>query len=184
MKKLGNPGIFTLLGFGYSVAVFGVQQILPYPQLVGAAVYALLVGAIAEFIGGMWCFARGDTYFGSIASTFGAWLVGYFFLITQGIKLKMFTPISSALFCLVLIPPVVMLTIPAIKIRLKSLTAAFVFLIGLLLFTALSDLPVNGVKTFQKIGGACSLIAAVLLWYLAWTSIQDMISEMIKPQQS
>ncbi len=179
MKNIGNPGIFTLLGFGYSVAVFGVQQLLPpNPAFIGAAVYALLVGAIAEFIGGMWCYVRGETYIASITATFGAWLIGYFFLLTQGAKLKYFHPYSSAIFCLVLIPPVIMLTIPAIKFRVTALAWASIFLIGLLLFAGLASLPVANARLFQKIGGAFSIAAALVLWRLAWQSVKQMMDEM------
>ena len=178
--KLGNPGIFTLLGFGYSVAVLGVQQILPYPELMGAAIYAIIVGAIAEFIGGMWCFARGETYIGSIVATFGAWLIGYFLLVTQGIALKVFHPMSGALFCFVLIPPVIMLTAPAVKLRLKELTLAFIFLIGLLLFLGLANLPISGATVFQKIGGIFAILSAIVLWDLAWKAIKQLMDEMTK----
>ncbi len=176
--KLGNPGIFTLLGFGYSVGVLGVQQILPYPELLGAAIYAVIVGAIAEFIGGMWCFARGETYLGSVVATFGAWLIGYFLLVTHGVTLKVFHPVSGALFCFLLLPPVVMLTVPAIKIRLKELTWAFIFLIGLLLFLGLANLPIPGAFLFQKIGGVFALLSAIVLWHLAWKAIHQLTDEM------
>jgi succinate-acetate transporter protein len=180
--KLGNPGIFTLLGFGYSVAVLGVQQLLPYPELMGAAIYAIIVGVIAEFIGGMWCFARGETYIGSIASTFGAWLIGYFLMLTQGVTLKVFHPASGALFCFALIPPVVMLTVPAIKMRLRELMLAFVFLIGLLVFLGLANLPIAGGRTFQKIGGVFAILSAIVLWDLAWKAIKQMMDEMTRGQ--
>ena len=178
--KLGNPGIFTLLGFGFSVAVLGIQQLLPYPELLGAAIYAVMVGAIAEFIGGMWCFARNETYIGSVVATFGAWLLGYFLLVTQGIPLKVFHPLSSALFCFVLIPPVIMLTMPAIKLRITALKWAFIFLTGLLLFLGLANLPIAGAVVFQKVGGVFALLSAVILWKMAWKAIQDMTHEMMQ----
>ena len=172
---LGNPAIFTLLGFGFSVGVLGVQQLLSHPELIGAAVYAIVVGAIAEFVGGMWCFARGETYLGSIVATFGAWLIGYFMLVTQGTSLKLFYPLSGALFCLLLIPPVIMLTVPAIKMRLVGLVWAFIFLIALLLFLGLANLPLAGIRTFQKIAGVCGIASAIILWSLAWKSIRQMV---------
>jgi len=174
---LGNPAIFTLLGFGFSVGVLGVQQLLSYPELIGAAVYAIVVGAIAEFVGGMWCFARGETYMGSIVATFGAWLIGYFLLVTQGASLKLFHPLSGALFCLVLIPPVIMLTLPAIKMRLAGLVWAFIFLIALLLFLGLANLPLAGARTFQKIAGVCGIVSAIILWSLAWKAIRQMAEQ-------
>ena len=49
-------------------------------------------------------FRNTGTYIGSVVATFGAWLLGYFLLVTQGIPLKVFHPLSSALFCFVADP--------------------------------------------------------------------------------
>ena len=89
---------------------------------------------------------------------------------------------SGALFCFVLIPPVIMLTAPAVKLRLKELTLAFIFLIGLLLFLGLANLPIWGAIIFQKIGGIFAILSAIVLWDLAWKAIKQMMDEMTKTQ--
>ena len=48
--KDGNPTIFVIMGFGFSLATLGVQQILLMPDLTGATIYGLIVGSLAEFI--------------------------------------------------------------------------------------------------------------------------------------
>lgn len=53
-KKISDPSVFLLLGFGFGLVVLGVQQLMPTnPNLIGAATYATLVAAIAEFGGGL-----------------------------------------------------------------------------------------------------------------------------------
>lgn len=183
--RISNPAVFTLLGFGFGVAVLGVQQLLPSNSaLVGAAVYATLVAAIAEFIGGCWAFARGDTYLGSIGTTFGAWLIGYYLLVTAGAASGLLTPESAGLYCFGLIVPVIIMTLPAVKLRLTVFTLIFVFLILLLFFLGMAGMPVGGTTVFQRLGGVCSLITAILLWYAAIGSVKQMISDMMAAASS
>jgi succinate-acetate transporter protein len=73
-----------------------------------------------------------------------------------------------------------MLTAPAVKLRLKGLTFAFIFLIGLLLFLGLANLPISGATVFQKIGGIFAILSAIVLWDLAWKAIKQLMDEMTK----
>lgn len=181
-SKISNPAVFTLLGFGFGVAVLGVQQLMPgSPQLVAAAVYATLVAAIAEFIGGCWAFARGDTYLGSIGATFGAWLVGYYLLVTAGVAAGMYHPASAGLYCFALIIPVVIMMLPAVRLRLVAFTGVFVFLVLLLLFLGLAGMPIAGTGVFQRLGGVCALITAALLWWSALGATKQMLADMVSP---
>ena len=183
--KISNPATFTLLGFGFGVAVLGIQQLLPsVTTLAGAAVYATLVAAIAEFIGGCWAFARGDTYLGSIGTTFGAWLAGYYFLLTSGVGSGIYTPESAGLYCFGLIIPVVIMLLPALRLRLRVFTVVFISLILLLLFLGLAGMPIGGTKVFQVLGGISALVGAAFLWYAALGAVKEMISEMLAGPKS
>jgi succinate-acetate transporter protein len=75
-----------------------------------------------------------------------------------------------------------MLTVPAIKMRLRELMLAFIFLIGLLVFLGLANLPIAGGNTFQKIGGVFAILSAIVLWDLAWKAIKQMMDEMARGQ--
>lgn len=184
-KKISDPSIFLLLGFGFGLAVLGVQQLMPAkPELLGAATYATLVAAICEFIGGLWAFARRDTYLGAIGATFGAWLIGYYLLVTEGVASQIYHPQSAGLYCFALIIPVALLALPAIKLKLTVFTAIFVFLILLLFFLGMAGMPVGGTTWWARLGGISSLITAALLWYAGLGAIKGMMAEMLAPPQA
>jgi hypothetical protein len=182
-KKISDPSIFLLLGFGFGLAVLGVQQLMPTnPNLIAAATYATLVAAIAEFGGGIWAFARKDTYLGAIGTTFGAWLIGYYMLVTAGVATKIYSPRSAALYCFALIIPVALLAIPSIKLKLKVFTGVFVFLILLLFFLGMAGMPfADGTTIWAKLGGVSALITALLLWWSALGAIKGLLAEMMAP---
>ena len=184
-KKISDPSIFLLLGFGFGLAVLGVQQLMPAkPELIGAATYATLVAAMAEFLGGLWAFARRDTYLGAIGSTFGAWLIGYYLLVTDGVASQIYHPQSAGLYCFALIIPVVMLAIPAFRLRLAAFSAVFVFLVLLLFFLGMAGVVTTGSEWWARLGGISSLITAALLWYSALGAITGLVGEMTAPANS
>lgn len=184
-RKISNPSIFLLLGFGFGLAVLGVQQLLPTNSaLIGAATFATLVAAVCEFVGGLWAFARRDTYLGAIGATFGAWLLGYYLLVTAGVSSQIYTPESAGLYCFALIIPVVLLAVPAVRLRLHVFTAIFAFLVLLLFFLGMSGMPIGGTLWWARLGGISSLITAALLWYAGLGAINGMIAEMVAPPQA
>jgi len=170
-SRLSNSSIFLLLGFGFGVAVLGVQQLVPNrPEFIAAAVYALIVAALAEFVGGLWAFLRGETYLGSIGTTFGVWLVGYYLMLTGGI--------TAAVYNFALVIPVALLMIPAVKFRLHLFTAIFLFLLLLLLFLGLANTPIAAATTMARLAGLSALVTALLLWWAAWGAIKGLMAEM------
>jgi succinate-acetate transporter protein len=181
-KKISDPSIFLLLGFGVGLVCLGVQQLMPTkPELIAAATYGTLVSAIAEFVGGTWAFARGDTYLGAIGSTFGAWLFGYYYMVTAGVAAKIYHPQSAGLYCFALIIPVALLAIPSIKLKLKAFTGVFVGLILVLLFLGLAGMPIGGTNTWARLGGVFALVTAALLWWSAFGAIKGLLAQMMAP---
>jgi uncharacterized protein len=95
--------------------------------------YAALVGGLAEVIAGLFGIVRGNGYPAYVMSTFGIWLLGFFFLATQGAESKAFTADAFAWYVLVLVVPVAILAVPSFVHRQVAFSVAFVALIALLL---------------------------------------------------
>jgi hypothetical protein len=179
--KIGNPGPFIFLGFGFGIAVLGVSQLLnTNAQLGGAATYAVLVAAIAALVGGMWGFARGDTYLASIAATFGAWLLGFYLFTTAGVQAKLFAPEGASLYAFGLIIPVAIMMVPAIRLKATALWMTMIGIEGLLVFIGLGGLPISGTSTYPKIAAIFAFISALLLWYQGWVATDQMTAEMLQ----
>jgi hypothetical protein len=136
-----TPVAFGL--FAFALAMYGVRfvsvdvtTLTAGPTTVGLN-YAVLVGAIAETVGGILAIIRGITYPAYVITTFGIWLFGFYLLVTSGAAQKDFTPDALAWYALVLVVPVAVMAVPAVVHRNVPFTIAFVALIALLLLLGL-----------------------------------------------
>ncbi len=174
-----NPGIFPLLLFGYSLAVLGVE-LLVTPAAAGALAFAIFVAAVGETVGGLWELARGETYIGTIVTTFGIWLLGLFLLETLGSVLGLVTPPTLATYFLVLLIPIALLAIPAFKNGMGwPIRGAFVALFLLVVFAGLNFVLANGI--FGLVAGVFAWVSALFVWLLA---VEDILEIGTPPEPS
>ena len=176
-NRIGNPNIFALCAFGFSLLMLGVELTFAHAAA-GAAIYAVLFAGALELIAGMWLLARGkkgDSYLASIVTLFGAWLLGYYMYMTQGRALGMFNPVGAAAYILALLPPIAFLAIPAIKWRRGVLTAAFASLFLLVLFLGLGVL--RGSHSLLLVAGAFAYGSMFFIWWLAVRNVLELLHE-------
>ena len=102
--RLGDSSVFGLSTFGFALAVLGTQLTLS-SQIAGATVYAVLVAAIGETLAGLWALARGDGYLAGVLTTFGVWLIGYYFFLTAGRAAGLVTAKADGVYVLLLVIP-------------------------------------------------------------------------------
>lgn len=170
--NFGNPNIFGLSAFGFSLFLLGMELVVS-KALAGAALYGVLFAGVLEFIAGMWMISKGESYLANILAVFGGWLIGLFFLMTQGKSLGVFNPAAFGWYILAIEPPLVMLAIPAIKFRKKVLIAAFVSLFILVAF--LGGGFILGNQGMEFIAGIFSFISAFFIWWLLWHNIHELM---------
>ena len=170
-SKMGNPGVFGLASLGFALAVLGFQFVAPGQGTGGATTYAVLVAAIGETAAGLLSIARGDTWFAAVLTTFGAWLFGYFFLITSDPAKGLITPKSNGLFILLLIVPLAYYALPAFRLRLVPLSLCFV---GIALALAFLGFGSYFSKTsLGTIGGWLSLASAAITFYISSQTLDE-----------
>lgn len=172
--KFGNPNIFSLSAFSFSLLCLG-SLLLFTPQAAGAALYAVLYAAILEIIGGMWNIANGDGYVGGIVTTFGGWLLGYYFLMTQGRALHLFTNASVATYMFALLPPLIVIAIPAFLMKKPLLI--YIFLMLGLLVTCLGIQAVTQANFYNLLSGVFSFLAAIGILLLATENVLEVFHE-------
>jgi succinate-acetate transporter protein len=166
-----NPGIFPLLLFGYSLAVLGVELLIT-PAAAGALAFAIFVAAVGETIGGLWEISQGETYIGTVITTFGIWLLGLFLLETVGRVLGLVSPPTLATYFLVLLAPIALLSIPAIKNSMGwPIQGAFVALFLLVLFAGLKFVLANSI--YGLAAGIFAWLSALFIWILAAEDILE-----------
>lgn len=184
-RKIGDATSFLLLAFGFGLAAFGVQQWAPTDSaFVGLAVYGTLVGALGEFVGGILVLINGNSYVGSIGLTFGSWLLAQFFLFAHGIGAGLMHPYSVGLFSWVLFIPVVIIAIPAFKVKMKAFMAVFITLLAMLLTAGLATMPIASALFWARATSVLAIVSAFILWYVAWTNNAAIVAEIMAPPKN
>ena len=180
-----DPGAIGLSLFGFALFVYGIQFVVYANAAPGAAtssvatIYAVLVAAVGETLAGIFYILRGQGYQASILCGFGLWLLGLYLLLTLGADNKAFAPPAVGWYAIALIVPVAYMSIPSFLHRNVPLIAAFVALIGLLLFLGIGFLsanltakpPVPPSVNELRVSGIFAFIAAAALWYRAMTIV-------------
>jgi succinate-acetate transporter protein len=172
--RIGNPNVFALCAFGFSLLMLGVELTFAHAAA-GAAAYGVLFAGALELIAGMWLIAKGESYLASIVTLFGAWLLGYFLYLTQGKGLGHVNPAGTATYLLALLPPVAFLAIPAFKWRRGVLSAAFVSLFLLVLALGLS--AALGSEPLKLAAGLFAFVAMFFIWWLAVRNVLELLHE-------
>jgi succinate-acetate transporter protein len=161
---MGDPGVMGLCAFGFVLFILGYELTVT-KAVAGAALYAVFYAGICEFIAGLMLITKGQTYVGTVMGVFGAWLLGYFLLMTQGKAIGVYNAPSVAMYVLALEFPLVFLAIPAFKSKNIPLSLAF-FAIGVLVI-ALGAGVALGNHTLVFTAGVASFASCAFIWYIA-----------------
>lgn len=175
IDRFGNPNIFGLAAFGFSLFLLGMELVVSH-DIAGAALYAVFFAGVLEFVAGMWMIAKGESYFASILTVFGMWLIGFFLLMTQGKAIGVFNGMSAGWYMLAIEPPLVMLAIPAIVQRKGVLCAAFLALFVLVLALGLGFAQASA--TWMLVAGISAFAASLFIWWLMWHHVHHLIADL------
>jgi succinate-acetate transporter protein len=127
---------FALALFGIRYVNVGAASVSAGPASVGVE-YAFLIAGIAQVVAGVVAIVRGMAYSGWILSTFGIWLLGFFFLVTIGAARPDFQPDSVTWYVLVLALPVAIFAIPEVVHRNIPFVLAFAAILVLMVLLGL-----------------------------------------------
>jgi succinate-acetate transporter protein len=171
-SNFGNPNIFGLSAFGFSLFLLGMELVVS-KEMAGGALYGVLFAGVLEFIAGMWMISKGESYLASIMAVFGGWLIGLFLLMTQGKTLGVFNAQAMGWYILAILPPLVMLAMPAIRMKKKVLIAAFASLFFLVVFLGAGLILKN--QGMEFVAGLLSFCSAIFIWWLLWHNIHELM---------
>jgi len=165
---VADPAALGLAGFAMTTFVLSLAN-TGLIAGAGAAVLglALFYGGIAQLLAGMWEFVKGNT-FGAVAfSSYGAfWLSFWFLLTTGGDKAAGSAGVGAYLLAWTIFTA--FMTIGAVK---SSRVVLLVFIALTLTFLLLTIHAFSGVAAMGQIGGYLGLITAVLAWYGSAASV-------------
>jgi succinate-acetate transporter protein len=151
-------GAFALTTFVLSLANSGIVP------AAGAAVLgiALFYGGIAQVAAGLWEFAKGNTFGATAFTSYGAFWLAFWWLLTNPAVAKEAGAAGVGSFLLAWTIFTAYMTIAAIKTNGAILS---VFVALTLTFIALTIGEYTGTAGMTQLGGWLGLLTALLAWY-------------------
>lgn len=158
-----DPGALGLAGFALTTFLLSLANAGIIPSA-GAAVLgvALFYGGIAQLAAGMWEFAKGNTFGATAFTSYGAFWLSFWWLLTNPAVEKAAGAAGVGAFLLAWTIFTAYMTIAAIKTNAAILA---VFIALTLAFIALTIGAFSGVAGITKLGGWLGIITALLAWY-------------------
>lgn len=161
--EFADPGALGLAGFALTTFLLSLANAGIIPAA-GAAVLgvALFYGGIAQLAAGMWEFAKGNTFGATAFTSYGAFWLSFWWLLTNPAVEKAAGAAGVGAFLLAWTIFTAYMTIAAVKTN-GAILAVFVALT--LAFIALTIGAFSGVAGITQLGGWLGLLTAVLAWY-------------------
>lgn len=162
-RVIADPGPLGLAGFALTTFVLSMSNAGIIPSA-GAAVVglALFYGGIAQLLAGMWEFVKGNT-FGALAFTsYGAFWLAFWWLLTSPTAIKDAGPNGVGTFLLAWTIFTAYMTVAAMK---GSRTVLLVFISLTITFALLTAGEFAGSANLHQMGGYFGLLTAALAWY-------------------
>lgn len=166
---VADPAALGLAGFAMTTFVLSLANA---GFIAGAAAsvlgLALFYGGIAQLLAGMWEFVKGNT-FGAVAfSSYGAFWLAFWWLLTNPDAAKAAGAAGVGAFLLAWTIFTAYMTIGAIK---SSTVVLLVFVVLTVTFLFLTIGAFSGSELANHVGGYLGLLTAVLAWYGSAASV-------------
>ena len=175
---IADPGPLGLAGFAMTTFVLSAFNTNVLNPSMEAAVLplALFYGGIGQLLAGMWEFRKGNTFGATAFSSFGAFWLAFYWLITY--DAAHLAPAADAhkavgLFLLSWAIFTAYMTIAALRTS-GAVLAVFVVLTVTFVFLTIGAFATgNGAKDFTHIGGWCGFVTALLAWYASFAGVTN-----------
>ena len=163
--SIADPGVLGLAGFALTTFVLSLHNSGLVPSAVFAVLgLALFYGGIAQLLAGMWEFVKGNT-FGALAFTsYGAFWMSFWYLVSSG-AVKDAGSAGVGAFLLAWTIFTAYMTVAAVK---GNRVVLLVFVALLITFVLLTFGAFNGDAAgagMTQVGGYFGLLTAALAWY-------------------
>lgn len=176
---VADPGPLGLAGFAATTFFLSAVNANLLPKTVESGVLGLafFYGGLAQLLAGMWEFTKGNT-FGALAfSTFGAFWLSFWYLVTSSVPRMVaakasVTDINHAVgtFLLVFTVFTTYMVVAALRVSVAVL-AVFAFLALTFLFLTIGAYADS--TGWTRMGGWFGLITAVLAWYASFAGVTN-----------
>jgi succinate-acetate transporter protein len=177
--SIADPGPLGLAAFAATTFFLSAKNadLMNAPTEAGVLGLAFFYGGLAQLLAGMWEFTKGNT-FGALAfSSFGAFWLSFWYLVTKGVPAMVAakaTPddINHAVGTYLLVWTIFTFYMLVASLRVSGAVAAvFLFLALTFLFLCIGAYAAS--SGWTKTGGWFGLITAVLAWYASFAGVTN-----------
>jgi uncharacterized protein len=170
---IADPGPLGLGGFALTTFMLSSfnSGLAPKSAEVVVLGVALFYGGIAQLLAGMWEFAKGNT-FGALAfSSYGAFWMSFWFLVSHGKDLPTTgTDAAKGIGVFLLAWTIFTLYMTVVASRLSGvLFALFAVLLVTFAFLTIGELGTS--PNMTKVGGYLGLVTALVAWYASFAGV-------------
>ena len=170
---IADPGPLGLAGFALTTFMLSSfnSGLAPKSAEVVVLGVALFYGGIAQLLAGMWEFAKGNT-FGALAfSSYGAFWMSFWYLVSHGKDLPTTgTDAAKGIGVFLLAWTIFTLYMTVVASRLSGVLF-ILFAILLVTFAFLTIGELGGSSSMTKIGGYLGLVTALVAWYASFAGV-------------
>ena len=170
---LADPGPLGLAGFALTTFMLSSfnSGLAPKSAEVVVLGVALFYGGIAQLLAGMWEFAKGNT-FGALAfSSYGAFWMSFWYLVSHGKDLPTTgTDAAKGIGVFLLAWTIFTLYMTVVASRLSGILF-LLFAILTVTFAFLTMGEFGGSSAMTKIGGWLGLLTALVAWYASFAGV-------------
>jgi uncharacterized protein len=176
---ISDPGPLGLAAFAGTTFFLSAVNANLLPATVEAGVFGLAIfyGGLAQLLAGMWEFTKGNTFGATAFSSFGAFWLAFWYLVTHGVPTMIAdkatpTDINHAVGTFLLVWTIFTAYMFIASLR-TSVAVSAVFLTLTLTFLFLCIGAYAASSGMTKTGGWLGLITAVVAWYASFASVTN-----------
>jgi succinate-acetate transporter protein len=178
VASIADPAPLGLAGFAMTTFVLSAFNTNVLSNTLEAAVLplALFYGGLGQLLAGMWEFRRGNTFAATAFTSFGAFWLAFYWLVTY--DAAHLAPAAEAhkavgLFLLAWAIFTAYMTVAALRVS-GAVLAVFVALTITFIFLTIGNFATgNTSKDFIHIGGWFGFLTALLAWYASFAGVTN-----------
>jgi uncharacterized protein len=178
VASIADPAPLGLAGFAMTTFVLSAFNTNVLSSSLEAAVLplALFYGGLGQLLAGMWEFRRGNTFAATAFTSFGAFWLAFYWLVTY--DAAHLAPAAEAhkavgLFLLAWAIFTAYMTVAALRVS-GAVLAVFVSLTITFIFLTIGNFGTgNTGKDFVHIGGWFGFLTALLAWYASFAGVTN-----------
>jgi succinate-acetate transporter protein len=176
-QTVADPAPLGLAGFGLTTFILSFANAGLIPKGGDSVVLgcALAYGGVAQLAAGMWEFRRNNTFGATAFSSYGAFWIAFFLLVTFDVVKIPAGAVPAALGTFLLAWGIFTAYMTVAATRLSRPVLAFFVLLTITYFLLAAG-AYTGTVSLSTAGGWCGILTALAAWYASFQGVMKSVS--------